>query len=128
LVTRQHIKNKKAHSIFNEIKIKSKRRPYIRSAYFKKSKIFLGLFWSHLHDKQGWDDRVRRLKLFPCAIELIQKSTYNPESKDNLNRPSEILHRFYGATQEGENFCVHIKEDKRTEEKFFISVFPYRKK
>lgn len=30
--------------IFNQIKKRTKRRPYLRSAYFKKEKIFLNYF------------------------------------------------------------------------------------
>ena len=39
---------KKAFGIYTEIKKKSKRSPYIRSAYFNKEKIFLAIFWQHL--------------------------------------------------------------------------------
>jgi hypothetical protein len=120
--------NLKARFMYKKISNKTKRRPYVRSVYFNKEKIFLGLFWSHLNDKQGWKDRFRRLKLFPCAIDLIQNTRVDPESKDNPNKSSEILHRFYGVTPDGEKFCVQIKEDKRTGEKFFLSVFPYEDK
>jgi hypothetical protein len=117
--------NKKAQVVYNEIKRKTKRRPYVRSVYFKKSKIFVGLFWSHLYDKVNRGDRDRRIKLFPCAIDLIQNTKIDPESRDNPNKSSEILHRFYGLSRDNEKFCVQIKEDKRTGEKFFVSVFPY---
>ena len=39
---------KEALFLFNEIKRKTKRRPYIRSAYFNKQKVFFDYFWSHL--------------------------------------------------------------------------------
>lgn len=106
------------------IKRKSKRRTYVRSAYFNKNKIFLDLFWQHLFDKEKWQDRFRRLKYFGCAIELIQESRFAPKSKENPNNPSEILHRFYGSTAEKDAFYVQIKEDKRTGQKFLISTFP----
>ena len=91
--------------------------------YFKKQKVFLGLFWQHLHEK-NLRDKARRLALFPCAIELIQKTKYEPSSKDNPNRKSEIFHRFAGSTPDNEIFFVQIKEDKNTKEKYFISAFP----
>ena len=114
---------KKAFGQYKEIARKSKRRPYLRSAYFDKQKIFLGLFWQHLHEK-NLRDKARRLALFPCAIELIQKTKYEPSSKDNPNRKSEIFHRFAGSTPDNEIFFVQIKEDKNTKEKYFISAFP----
>lgn len=46
-----HEVHKKAFAIYQKIAKKTKRRPYIRSAYFKKEKIFLTLFWPHLHEK-----------------------------------------------------------------------------
>lgn len=115
---------KKAHACHVKIKKRSKRRTYIRSAYFRKDKIFLDLFWQHLFAKENWRDRVRRMKYFKCAIELMQKSRFEPKSKENPNKPSEILHRFYGITAGHEPFCVQIKEDKRNGQKFLISIFP----
>lgn len=72
--------SRKAFSIYQQIKRKSKRRPYARSAYFRKEKIFLGLFWNHIHEKNYWD-QMRRMKFFGCAIELIQNSHFEPTSK-----------------------------------------------
>lgn len=115
---------KKAFELYRQIKRRSKRRTYIRSAYFKKDKIFIDLFWEHLFDKQSWKDRVRRLKYFPAAIELIRNSKFEPGSKENPNKNNEILHRFAGTTAEKDLFFVQIKEDKKSRQKFFISVFP----
>jgi len=115
---------KKAFSLYQIIKKKSKRRPYVRSAYFNKEKIFLELFWQHLHEKLNHRDKVRRVKYFPCAIELIQHSKFNPESKENVDRKSEILHRFAGKTKSGEMFFVQIKANKKSGQKWFMSVFP----
>ncbi|MSU75059.1 MAG: hypothetical protein EXS55_00885 [Candidatus Magasanikbacteria bacterium] len=56
--------SRKAFGLYKQITSKTKRRPYIRSAYFNKQKIFLGLFWSHLHEKDNIRDKVRRLKFF----------------------------------------------------------------
>ena len=39
---------KNADIIFKQIKSKTKRRPYIRSAYFNKQKVFFDFFWQHL--------------------------------------------------------------------------------
>lgn len=73
--------NKKARAIYSVVKRKTKRRPYIRSAYFKKDKIFLELFWNHLQEKLNHRDKLRRVRFFPCALELIQNSKFDPESK-----------------------------------------------
>ncbi len=116
--------HEKAFGFYTEIKKKSKRRTHVRSAYFDRDKIFLDLFWHHLFEKQNWRDRVRRMKFFACAIELIQKSHFEPKTKENPNRGSEILHRFYGITADNELFCVQIKEDKKKNQKFLISAFP----
>lgn len=115
--------NKIAKLIFKSVKAKSKRTPYIRSSYFKKEKIFLTLFWDHLFDKKEMD-RVRRLKFYECALDLIKNSNYNPETRENFAKKDELLHRFYGATEKGEEFVVQIKENKRTKRKDLISVYP----
>jgi len=122
--TNFHEVRKKASGLYDQIKNKSKRRIYIRSAYFKKDKIFLALFWQHLFDKKKWQDRMRRLKYFEAGIELIRNSKFEPKSKDNPNAPGEILHRFTGVTKENEVFYVQIKEDKRSGQKSLISIFP----
>jgi len=119
-----HEVNKKAYFVYEQIKRKSKRRPYVRSAYFNKDKIFIGLFWQHLFDKQNWRDRIRRIKYFPAAIELIRHSRFGPKSKENPNNNSEILHRFTGITSDNKLFYVQIKEDKQTSQKWLISVYP----
>jgi hypothetical protein len=119
-----HEVHQNAFGLYTEIKKKSKRRAYVRSNYFNKDKIFLDLFWQHLFTKQNWRDRVRRMKYFGCAIELIKKSSFEPKSKENPNKSTEILHRFYGITAEHELFCIQIKEDKKRGQKFLISVFP----
>jgi hypothetical protein len=114
---------KKARFAYNEIEKRSKRIAHLRSAYFKKEKIFINLFWDHLNQKSP-KDRVRRLKLLPCAFELIEGSTRKPTSKINPNNNKEILHRFGGITADEELFYVQIKEIIKTGRKDFISVFP----
>ncbi len=115
---------KRASQLYNEIIGRTKRRPYIRSKYFGKQKIFLGLFWEHLHGKSNHRDKLRRVKLFPAAIDLIKNTKIDPISKKNPNKTMEILHRFGGKTKNGEIFFVQIKENKRNGEKLFISAFP----
>ena len=117
----------KASALHNQIKAKTKRRPYIRSSYFKKDKIFLGIYWSHLHEKKNLKDKTRRVKFFGCAVELIRNSNFKPDSKENPNNKDEIVHRFAGLTADNELFFVQIKEEKRTGKKYLISTFPLGK-
>jgi hypothetical protein len=123
-----HEVNKRALSIYREIKRRSKRTPYIRSAYFNNGKIFLAVFWHHFWEKEKWGDRMRRLRFYPAAVELIQGSKCEPISKENPNKSNEILHRFLGITRENMIFHVQIKEDKRSGRKDLISIFPESKK
>ena len=122
--TNFHEVHKKAFCIYLKIKRKSKRIPYIKSAYFKKNKVFLTIFWQHLWDKEKWQDRMRRLKYYAAAIDLIQKNKFEPKSKENPNKNDEILHRFSGVTKDNYLFYVQIKENKKSSRKDFISVFP----
>jgi hypothetical protein len=115
--------NRKATGFYQQIKKRTKRRPYVRSAYFGRAKVFLGLFWSHLRQKNYWD-QTRRWKYFSCGIELISKSKIEPVSKENPNKTGEILHRFAGATAKDELFFVQIKEDKQSGQKWLMSIFP----
>lgn len=115
---------KNAFLLYKNIRKKTKRRAYIRSPYFNKEKIFLELFWSHLHEKFSHRDKIRRVRYFACAIELLQNSKFDPESKENVDRKSEILHRFTGITKNGEKFFVQVKEEKRSGQKWLMSVFP----
>ncbi len=84
---------KAAFLLFNEIKRKTKRRPYIRSAYFKKQKVFFDFFWPHLFQKSP-KERMRRLGYFEAALEVIKESRNHPTSQENPHRKGEILHRF----------------------------------
>ncbi len=112
---------------YKKIKKQSKRRPYIRSSYFAKQKIFIDLFKTHLHQK-NWRDRARRARFFPATIELLRNTKIPPISKENPNKKHEILHRFKGKTNEGHIFYVQVREDKRTGNKSLFSVFPEQKK
>lgn len=115
---------KKAIGAYREIVRKTKRHAYIRSAYFEKEKIFLGLFWQHLEDRLNHNDKVRRLKYFSCGLELIRASKREPKSMKNPHKSSEMLYRFTGITKNKEVFHVQIKEDSRSGEKFLTSIFP----
>jgi len=116
--------SKKAFALYNEIRRKTKRRPYVRSAYFNKEKIFLSLYWQHLFKKKNWRDIIRRMRYFGCAIELLEKSHCEPVLKYDQGNPGEMLYRFYGSTKSGELFCIQIKESRKRNQKFLISVFP----
>ncbi len=117
---------KKAVGFYQKIKKRTKRRPYVRSLYFDKQKIFLELFWNHLFEKNFWD-QMRRMKFFACGIELIQNSRCEPTTKENPNKTGEILHRFAGMTPDNELFAVQIKEERRTGQKWLVSIFPVEK-
>jgi len=113
----------KSRNLYKIITSRSKRKPYIRSMYFKKEKVFLDYFWQHLQEK-NWRDRVRRLRFYPCALDLIRNSIICHEIKRNPNNYSEIFYKFRGSTVHKEIFIVQIKEDSKRLEKYFISVFP----
>ncbi|MBU0731510.1 hypothetical protein KKC88_01350 [Patescibacteria group bacterium] len=114
---------KQAIFCFNDVRRGTKRKPYLRSAYFKKQKIFFDFFWDHLLQKNP-KERFIRLKYLSAAIDLVKNSRNHPISKQNPNIPKEILHRFKGYTKEKEIFYVQIKENKQNGKKYFISCFP----
>lgn len=115
-----------AFRTFDEIKKKTKRRPYIRSVYFKKEKVFFDYFREHLFQKSP-KERTRRLKYFKAACELIKDSSIGPVEKTESFEKKEILYRFAGLTTEGDLFYVQIKEDQRKKKKYFMSCFPEKK-
>lgn len=114
---------KKAWQIFLEIKHKTKRRPYIRSTYFLKEKIFFDYFWEHLRQKNR-NDRMRRLKVFEVAIEVVLNSRNKPAISENRNNQNEILYKFYGKTVCNIKICVNIKQNKKTGQKYLMSCYP----
>ncbi|MCL2173948.1 hypothetical protein FWH58_01455 [Candidatus Saccharibacteria bacterium] len=115
-----------AHDVrlaYKKIANLTKRDAYIRSAYFKKDKIFLKLFWVHLHQQPMYSQK-RRLQFFNCAIDLLRHSTNSPETLPNPNGRNELVHRFAGVTSAGERFYVQVKQELRSGKKYFMSVFP----
>lgn len=114
---------KQALIAFKEIERRTRRKPYVRSAYFKKQKIFFDYFWPHLFEKSP-KNRFKRLKYFEAAIELIKYSRNSPSVKPNPNKKDEILYRFAGLTLNKELFYVQIKENKKNNKKYFMSCFP----
>jgi hypothetical protein len=117
--------NKIARSLFHDLERRTKRKPYIRSKYFKKQKVFLSFFWEHLGDKT-LNDKTRRLKLFECCLDLIKNSPFEPTTKVKDSHSTEILYRFYGSTKGGELFAVQIKKNKKGRLEL-MSVFPWEK-
>ncbi len=115
---------KHAQAEFKIIKRHTKRKPYIRSVYFNKQKIFFDFYWQHLFRSGGDRERVRRLKYFKAAIEVLKLSRHDPITKENPNKRTELLHRFAGLTREKELFYVQVKENKRTGSKQLMSCFP----
>ena len=114
-----------AWQIHKKLRAKTKRRSYVRSKYFKNSKIFIEIFWQHIRQK-NFNDRTRRLKFFACAIDLLEHSKFAPSSKEDVNTKDRIYHRFLGKAASKETFVVQVVEDKRNDQKFFISVFPWK--
>ena len=113
---------KRVKGYWSEIKRKTKRKPYVRSAYFNKQKIFFNFFWVHLSQKNP-KQRRKRLQYFPCAIDLIKYSKNTPVSKINPNKQTEVLHRFAGLTRDKELFFVQIKENLKTDKRYLMSIF-----
>lgn len=105
---------------------KTRRKPYIRSAYFTKRKVFTNIFWSHLQDK-GPRERYERLKYFAVAVDLIEHSRNKPSVLANPNKPAEVLHRFFGITKDKQSFVVQIKENKRSKRLYLMSCFKWEK-
>lgn len=115
-----------AMEFFKNIERHTKRKPYVRSAYFNKQKIFFTYFWTHLSQKPR-GERLRRLWYFPAGIELLQHSHNHPSIIKNPNKENETLYRFLGETKEGNLFLVQIKEHKKTRTKNLMSIFPREK-
>lgn len=105
----------------------TKRQPYVRSTYFNKDKIFVAIFWEHLAQKHR-KERTKRLKLYNAAIDLLRNSHCEPDTIFKNDDLSTLLHRFYGTTKEGIEYCVQVKQNKRNGRKDFMSVFEKKTK
>jgi hypothetical protein len=81
------------------------------------------IFWDHLMQKHR-KERMKRLKLYKAAIDLLRNSTLAPDTIFSESEKDTMLHRFYGKTNDGIDFCVQVKENKRSGRKDFMSVFP----
>lgn len=114
---------KRALIVYKKIQKTTKRKPYVRSAYFNRQKIFFDYFWTHLLQKRE-PDRFRRLKYFEVGIDLIKNSRNRPETMQNPNNKSEVFHRFTGITKDNKIFYVQIKEQKKNDRKELLSIFP----
>ena len=118
---------KNAMIIYDKISKKTRGKVYIRSAFFrdnkKKQKIFFDYFWIHLSQK-GPKERVKRLHYFAATVELLRKSRNKPSIQENPHKKGEVLYRFIGLTKNRELFCVQVKENKKTRQKFLMSCFP----
>jgi len=108
--------------LFKNIEKKTKRKPYILSAYFKKQKIFFDYFWIHLFEKNH-KERVKRLRYFEAALYLIRHSRNHPTIEKRETNKKQIFYRFAGLTKNKELFYVQIKENKKTGSKYFMSCF-----
>lgn len=114
---------KNVRRIYKKVIVNTKRKPFIRSAYFKKEKIFFDYFWDHLKQKNP-KTRFKRLQYFEAAIELIKSSKFIPKI-DRRSDKNEVLYRFEGIVRgSGESFYVQIKENKKNGNKYFMSCFP----
>lgn len=116
---------RKSKFIYSLIASATRRKPYIRSVFFKKEKVFLDYFWQHLYQKNR-SDRHRRLELYACALDLIENSHVPPEIVHDSTRQSEVMYRFYGVSADNKPFIVQIKEIGKRKNKHFISVFPHK--
>lgn len=115
----------KARQEFRTLQKRTKRRPYVRSTYFKKDKIFFDYFWQHMQQKLP-SDRARRLRYFSCALELLRKSHNDPITFMDPTQPGMFIHRFLGVAPDGQRFWVIVKESRRTNKKQLLSLFPYK--
>jgi len=75
-------------------------------------------------EDKSWRDRVRRLRFYPCALDLIRNSHVTPVTVKNPNRFRRNCTRFSGVTKSGEIFVVQNKRRRKQDEKYFISIYP----
>ena len=102
-----------------------RRVPYVRSTYFTKDKIFVNSLWDHTNKKSP-QERVRRLKLYKCALDTLRNTPFAPNTIHTNSDSDSSAHQFYGISRDGIKFCVRVKENKRTGRKDFTSVYPVK--
>ena len=100
-----------------------RRQPYVRSKYFSGDKVFVNIFWNHLAQKRK-GEQMKRAKLLACAVDLLRNTSTPPDTIFNKANLNEMLHRFTGQTKDGITFYVQVKQNKKTDRKDFMSVFP----
>jgi len=115
---------KQARLVYKVLEKKTKRRPYIKSVYFGKQKVFFDYYWVHLRYSRGYKERMRRLVYFEASLDVIRNSRICYSKIPNRNNRSEVLYRFLGTTKDNFVFYVQIKEDLKTGRKYFMSCFP----
>lgn len=106
---------------FHDIEKRSKRRAFVRCKVLNNDKVFIGEYISHQSQKMRID-KLRRLKLFPCAISLIETTTYKSTKK--ILKSGEVLYRLYGMAGNGQKFIVQISENPKSGNKRLMSAFP----
>lgn len=112
-----------ARKLLRALQKQTKRRSYVRSTYFHKDKIFFDFFWQHMQGKSVVD-RARRLKYLSCALELLQKSRIDPITFMDENHPGVIKHEFRGNAPDGTIFSVIVQEDRKTNRKQLLTLYP----
>jgi len=106
----------------------SRRKPSINSKckLFKTPRVFLDLYWPHLNQKTP-RERFRRMSLYECALDVIRNSHIKPIISKSSDGKA-VYYRFYGITKDRIKFCVQIKEEVKTGQKYFMSAYPVRDK
>lgn len=97
---------------------------HISVRHISKNKRYFLIISGNIYSKKSPKERIRRLKYFAAALDVIRKSKNHPISEENRHKKGEMLHRFVGLTKERELFYVQIKEEKRSSRKYFMSCFP----
>lgn len=112
-----------ARKHYHQIQKRTPRRtPYVRAKYFQADKIFINNYWDHLKQKSR-KERVARLRLYPCALEVLQQSTFPPVVTRLSISPHKSYFRFLGKTNTS-NFYVQVQVNNKSGRKDLMSAFP----
>jgi hypothetical protein len=112
----------KAHAIVNALNPNHRRKENVHCGYYSGEKIFFEYFWQHQSNKPP-ADKMRRIRFFQCAVDLLQNTTYAPNIEPSGKNSSELWLSFYGKTKSGVKFVVHLKSNQRGN-KYLMSIFP----